>query len=108
MAIEASFEDFVHGHITAMIRQASMLTGERQAAEELVQETLIRVSRGLHRIRDDGNPVGYATKTMFRTSVSSWRIRRRRPIHVELTVDPSTTHDDYATVDTRLMLRAAL
>jgi len=106
--IDASFDEFVRGHIGALDRYALALTGDRHAAEDLVQETLIRVASGWRRIRDDGNPAGYATTVMFRTHVSWWRVRRRRPQTAELTVDLSSTGDDYATVDIRLTLRQAL
>ena len=108
ITIDGSFEEFVRGHIGALLRQASVLTGERHAAEDLVQETLIRVAGAWRRIRADGNPVGYANTVMFRTYVSSWRALRRRPRTVELTTDPHAGGDDYATVDSRLLLRQAL
>jgi len=108
ITIDGSFEEFVRGHIGALRRQASVLAGERHAAEDLVQETLIRMAGAWRRIREDGNPVGYANRVMFRAYVSSWRALRRRPRTVELTVDPHASGDDYATVDSRLLLRQAL
>jgi RNA polymerase sigma-70 factor (sigma-E family) len=105
--IDGSFEEFVHGSIGSLVRQAYALTGDRYAAEDLVQETLVRVAGAWRRLREDGNPAGYATTAMYRTYISWWRTRRRRPT-VELTIDPQSTTDDYATVDSRLLLRQAL
>jgi RNA polymerase sigma-70 factor (sigma-E family) len=106
--IDSSFDEFVHGHIASLDRYAYALTSDRHAAEDLVQETLIRVAGAWRRIHDDGNPAGYATTVMFRTYVSFWRARRRRPQTVEMTIEPSSGGDDFATVDTRLQLRQAL
>jgi RNA polymerase sigma-70 factor (sigma-E family) len=106
--IDMSFDEFVRGHIGALDRYALALTGDRHAAEDLVQETLIRVASGWRRIRDDGNPAGYATTVMFRTHISWWRLRRRRPQTAELTIEIPSAADDYATVDIRLTLRHAL
>jgi RNA polymerase sigma-70 factor (sigma-E family) len=106
--LDGSFDEFVEGHITALDRYAYALTGDRHAAEDLVQETLIRVAGAWRRIRRDGNPTGYATTVMFRTYVSLWRGRRRTPRTLELIDDPASTTDSYAPVDARLTLRRAL
>jgi len=106
--IDSSFDEFVRGNVASLDRYAYALTGERHAAEDLVQETLIRVAGAWRRIRTDGNPAGYAVTVMFRTYVSFWRARRRRPDTVELTVEPGAAVDDFAAVDTRLELRQAL
>ena len=106
--IDSSFDQFVHGHIASLERYAYALTSDRHAADDLVQETLIRVAGAWRRIREDGNPAGYATTVMFRTYVSFWRARRRRPQTVEMTVEPRSGDDDFATVDTRLQLRQVL
>jgi RNA polymerase sigma-70 factor (sigma-E family) len=106
--IDRSFDDFVHGHIASLERYAYALTSDRHAADDLVQETLIRVAGAWRRIHEDGNPAGYATTVMFRTYVSFWRTRRRRPQTVEMTIEPHSGDDDFATVDTRLQLRQVL
>src|SRR5262249_15121772 len=82
--------------------------GERHAAEELVQETLVRVAGAWRRVHRDGNPAGYATTVMFRTHVSLWRRGRTRVPTVALTVDPAADSDGFAAVDARLTLRRAL
>jgi RNA polymerase sigma factor (sigma-70 family) len=106
--LDSSFDDFVRGHINALDRHAYALTGQRHAADDLVQETLIRLAGAWPRIREDGNPAGYATTVMFRAYISSWRTRRRRPDTVELAAEPLSGSDEYATVDTRLLLRQGL
>jgi RNA polymerase sigma factor (sigma-70 family) len=106
--IDDTFDEFVRGCIDTLDRYAYALTRERGAAEDLVQETLVRVAGAWRRIRVDGNPSGYATTVMFRTYISSWRMRQRRPVTVEMTMEPAADRDDYASVDTRQLLRQAL
>jgi RNA polymerase sigma-70 factor (sigma-E family) len=105
--LDNSFDEFVHGHIVALDRYALALTGDRHAADDLVQETLVRVAGAWRRITRDGNPAGYATTVMFRTYISLWR-RRRTHATSELAVDPASSTDAYAAVDARLTLRLAL
>jgi RNA polymerase sigma-70 factor (sigma-E family) len=106
--LDSSFDEFVEGHVAALDRYAYALTGDRHAADDLVQETLVRVAGAWRRIRRDGNPSGYATTVMFRTYVSLWRRRRRAPRVLQLTDEPVSTGDSYASVDARLTLRRAL
>ncbi len=102
--IDDSFDEFVRGQIASLTRYAIALTGNRHAAEDLVQETLIKVMGAWKRIRADGNPAGYATTVMFRTHVSIWRRSPKPQQQLELTVDPRTESDAYADVDARLAL----
>jgi RNA polymerase sigma-70 factor (sigma-E family) len=106
--LDSSFDEFVEGHIAALDRYAYALTGDKYAADDLVQETLVRVAGAWRRVRRDGNPAGYATTVMFRTFVSIWRKKRRGPLLVELAVDPASGTDSYAPVEARLVLRLAL
>jgi RNA polymerase sigma-70 factor (sigma-E family) len=105
--LDSAFDEFVHGHVDRLDRYALALTGDRSAADDLVQETLVRVAGAWRRIRGDGNPAGYATTVMFRTYISSWRLRRRTPIPAELPDRPAGG-DPFAPVDVRLTLRDAL
>ncbi|HEY1487500.1 MAG TPA: SigE family RNA polymerase sigma factor [Micromonosporaceae bacterium] len=106
--IDSSFDEFVRGHLTALRRYAHALTGDAYAAEDLVQDTLVKMAGAWRRIHRDGNPAGYATTVMFRTHVSAWRHRRRRPPPLSLTAEPPSGRDAYAAVDARVVLRAAL
>jgi RNA polymerase sigma-70 factor (sigma-E family) len=105
--LDHDFDEFVEAQAETLDRYALALTGDRHAADDLVQETLVRVAGAWRRVSADGNPAGYATTVMFRTFVSMWRMRRRRPV-VELDTDPPAVDDAYAAVDTRMTIRAAL
>ena len=86
-----------------LLRASLLLTGDRQRAEDLVQEALAKVAMRWGRLRD-GSPDAYARKVMFHDHVSTWRKRR----HEVLTAD-----DGEATVrprepEQRIVLLAAL
>lgn len=106
--IEDSFDEFVRGRIASLTRYAIALTGDRHAAEDLVQETLVRIMAAWKRVRADGNPAAYATTVMFRTHVSIWRRAPKPHQRDELTVDPAAADDAYANVDSRLSLEHRL
>ena len=68
MVVErGTFEDFARGAAPMLYRTAWLLTHEKHAAEDLVQETLTRVfplwERAAHSIE---NPHGYARTTLVR------------------------------------------
>lgn len=45
MEVPAEFEAFVRASRPALLRTAYLLAGDRHRAEDLVQETLVRVAR---------------------------------------------------------------
>ena len=106
--MDRSFEELVCEMLPALRRYALALTGDPDVAEDLVQDALVRVAGAWRRVRDDGNPSGYLTTTLFRTYVSWWRVRRRRGVPLALVDDVPVSRDSYAAADARLLLRGAL
>ena len=106
--VDDSYDEFVRAQIASLTRYAIALTSDRHAADDLVQETLVRLLTAWKRIRVDGNPAAYATTVMFRTHVSLWRKVQRSPRGVELTSDHQSGTDAYATVDSQLALDLGL
>jgi RNA polymerase sigma-70 factor (sigma-E family) len=104
---EMTFADFVGESLPMLTRYAYALTGERHAAEDLVQDSLVKLSGAWRRVRHDGNPIGYARTVMFRTYVSRWRVRSRRPALHEYREQPAPD-DPYTQVEVRDALRRAL
>jgi RNA polymerase sigma-70 factor (sigma-E family) len=105
--VDIAFKQFVGDSLPALIRHAYALTGDVHAGEDLVQDTLVRMVGAWRRIDQDGNPLAYARMVMFRTYLSRWRSRRRRPV-LEPLVDTATPGDPYGNVDLRDSLRRAL
>jgi RNA polymerase sigma-70 factor (ECF subfamily) len=62
---------------------ARRLTGHREDAEDLVQETLLRVMARPRALRD-GDELRYLMRALRNTHVSHQRTRRRRPVLVAL------------------------
>src|SRR5688572_10549288 len=103
----STFADFAGDSLPALTRYAYALTGNRHAGDDLVQDTLVKLAGSWRRVRDDGNPLGYARAVMFRTFVSRWRALRRSPVPAQLRDEPAGG-DQYAAVDTRDALWRAL
>jgi RNA polymerase sigma-70 factor (sigma-E family) len=75
----SGFEAFLQQSAAGLLRLGNMLTLNRTAAEDLAQETLIRVGLAWSRLRSDGNPVGYAQRTMVNLFLNERRRRRSSP-----------------------------
>ena len=76
----ADYEDFVRASTRPLMSLAFVLAGNAHDAEDLVQETFIRVARHWGSIaRDGGMPLAYAKTTLHRLHIDRYRWRRRRP-----------------------------
>ncbi len=73
----SDFDEFVRGRAAALLRTAYLLTGDRHAAEDLLQDTLERVYAKWSRI--SGSPEAYARRALVNGATSRWRSRGRRP-----------------------------
>src|SRR4051812_15558164 len=71
------FDDFVRSRSTGLLRVAFLLTGDRHAAEDLVQEVLEQMYVKWRRI--EGAPEAYARRALVNRSTNRWRSRSRRP-----------------------------
>jgi RNA polymerase sigma-70 factor (sigma-E family) len=72
----AEFAEFVLGHSGRLLRSAVLLLGDREDAEDLLQEVLERMYAAWPRIDD---PTAYAHRAVLRAAMNKWRRRRRRP-----------------------------
>jgi RNA polymerase sigma-70 factor (sigma-E family) len=104
---EREFRDFVATRSAALFRSAYLLTGQREAAEDLLQGALAKVARRWSRIRLDPEP--YTRRVLYRDQVSRWRLRswRREAAYGDLP-DAAAPGDHAAATDLRLALAAAL
>jgi RNA polymerase sigma-70 factor (sigma-E family) len=75
---DAAFSAFVDASWSRLHRYGYVLTGSSAEAEELVQETLVKVYQAWHRIAPDGAALAYTRTAMARTHVSRWRSLTRR------------------------------
>ncbi|MDX6280804.1 MAG: hypothetical protein QOH03_1875, partial [Kribbellaceae bacterium] len=85
------FDDFVRGTSTRLLRTAVLLTGDRPAAEDLVQEVYERVYVRWRSIHTAAEP--YARKTLTNLVANRWRRKGRRPESLV------SEHDDQPSAD---------
>lgn len=101
------FRQFVTEQWGPLTRTAFLLTGDRGAAEDLVQTALEKAHRRWAHIARQDAPGVYVRRTMINTLIS-WR-RRRRVAEVELVGgDDPVGPDDFARVETRHQVLRAL
>jgi RNA polymerase sigma-70 factor (sigma-E family) len=80
VAEDAAFELFVRVHTAALMRTAFLLSGSRAAAEDLLQETLVRLYPQWQRVTSADVPMAYVRRTMANTFVSQRRAPAARDV----------------------------
>lgn len=105
-AADESFDEFVRARSSALLRSAYLLTTDRHAAEDLLQDVLERVYVKWRRIRD--SPEAYARRVLVNRAVDGWRRRGHRH-EVELGHGSGLSDSDHADgIATRQAVLAAL
>ena len=89
---EEVFVAFVRARMPELLRFGHMLTGNSDAAADLVQDALERTYNAWERIRNRDDPEGYVRRTMVNRNVSIWRRRRRE--HLVDSVPDQVRSDD--------------
>jgi RNA polymerase sigma-70 factor (sigma-E family) len=100
---EREFRQFVAARSAALFRSAYLLTGQREAAEDLLQTVLARVARRWGKIA--GQPDAYVRKALYNEQVAHWRRRGRERFGVP---DAPAPGDHAASTDLRVSLTVAL
>lgn len=102
------FDSFVATRSGTLFRGALVLTGSREAAEDLVQETLERACGRWRAIAAMDAPDAYVRRIMVNLANNRWkRFRRVVPQH-DAGDDRPAPGDDYGRVDSRDQLVRAL
>lgn len=86
----SEFDDFVVSAAPGLLRIAVALTGERGAAEDLLQDVLERMYVAWPRIDD---PLAYARRALSNASANRWRLRSRRPEYLLSEMPEAVTAD---------------
>ncbi len=110
MADKEAFDTYVRDRWLPLLRTAMLLTGDRQSAEDLVQETLVRAAQHWSRV-DPATADAYVRRILYTRSVDAWRWRRHQPDPVDAGAHPEVldrSAEGADAVDTRLTLAAAL
>jgi RNA polymerase sigma-70 factor (sigma-E family) len=104
---EADFTDFVTHRAPALLRTAFLLCGgDRDAAEDLLQEVLERVYPRWRRIKDSPEP--YVRASLANAAANRWRARSRRVSEVPLedATDPTRSGHEQQIVEHDQVVRA--
>lgn len=109
-AAPEDFARFCRAEHPRLVGALTLLTGDRMVAEELAQETLVRVSARWGRVRQLESPGGWAHRVAINLARSRWRRRlAERRAHVRRGPDPVVTEDpDAAEAETVRAAVAAL
>ena len=102
---EREFLDFVEARTAALFRAAYALSGQQQAAEDLLQTALERLATRWRRVRD---PEAYARRVIYHEYLSWWRRWRRRELPVADIAERPGADDPAAAVVLRSTVRTAL
>lgn len=90
------YENFVRAHLPRLLRYATMLTGEREQAADLVQDVLVKVYRRWSRVSDADHPDRYVIR-MVTNGYLSWRHSRSARLIAVAEPPDRARPDDFAT-----------
>ena len=74
LALSLSFEDFFEIEHERLFGALALMIGDRQEAEDVMQEAFLRVWERWHLVQSLASPTGY----LYRTAMNVFRMRRRR------------------------------
>jgi RNA polymerase sigma-70 factor (sigma-E family) len=114
-AARREFEQFVSNEADQLLRTAYVMTGDLTEAEDLVQETLLRVARRWPKVRTMDHPAAYARRILVNLVIdhAGQRARRNRELAERETIVGTGPADrpadgELGTVDSYAVLVAAL
>jgi RNA polymerase sigma-70 factor (sigma-E family) len=106
------FVAFVRARTPALLRSATLLTGDQHLAEDLVQAALARTHGSWRRLHASGNAEAYTRRVMYNLQVSWWRRRRVAEVLPGTEPRPAPSHlrigMETDAIALRLTLREAL
>ena len=76
-------EEFMRTNIATLLRRAYLLTGSGSAAEDLVQDTFLRLYPQWRRVENADVPLAYVRRSLTNTYLN----QKRRGVHREISVD---------------------
>jgi RNA polymerase sigma-70 factor (sigma-E family) len=106
----ADFDSFVAQSTDALLRTAYLIVGDLPEAEDLVQDTLLKVAGRWSRVRRMEHPVAYARRILVNLALggAARRGRRRRELTGEALPDHGNEPGESDAIDTQDQLMRAL
>src|SRR5689334_2707318 len=81
---EPAFDAEALPHLDALYRVALRLTGETAAAEDLVQDTMLKAYRSWRQYRPGTNAKGWLLTILRNTFINAYRRRKLEPVATDL------------------------
>jgi len=101
VAVGVDFTRFVREHTADLLRTGYLLTGDGSAAEELVQDTLVRLYPKWHLVEAAEVPLAYVRRSLANGFVNHTRRASRREFAVEFLPDGIDADDRPSQLDDR-------
>jgi RNA polymerase sigma-70 factor (sigma-E family) len=108
MDVEREFARFVREHTSTLLRTGYLLTGDRVAAEELVQDTLVRLYPKWDLVAAADAPLAYVRRSVANGFINQTRRAARRELTVEFVPERPDERDRPGQLDDRDELWALL
>ena len=90
----ARFEQLVSPHLNNLYKLAYRLTGQRDYAEDLVQDLLLKVYPRLEEMQGIEKLAAWLSRVLYRLFIDQYRRQQRSPIH--LMSDEDVIYDTHA------------
>jgi RNA polymerase sigma-70 factor, ECF subfamily len=100
-----TFDEFFAEQRNPLLAQAFALSGNREEAQDLVQEVFSRVWQRWDQVAQMSNPSGWARTVLFNLAMGRYRRLRTQARHVQSVV-PEVTRDEAAHIDLARALRS--
>ncbi|HUA47481.1 MAG TPA: SigE family RNA polymerase sigma factor [Solirubrobacteraceae bacterium] len=106
----ADFDSFVEQSTDGLLRTAYLIVGDLPEAEDLVQETLLKVAGRWPRVRRMEHPIAYARRILVNLALggAARRGRRRRELSGETLPERGSEPGESDAIDTQDELMRAL
>jgi RNA polymerase sigma-70 factor (sigma-E family) len=103
-----SFEEYVRARTVPLSRVAYLLAGDHHLAEDLVQQTFLKLAGRWRAVVSSGDPDAYARRILYHEHISRWRRRTRRPVEVAALDAGPVAPDPGDAVAVTIVVRRAL
>ncbi len=102
---DSPFEDFFEQESPTLFRRLCLVTGNRQEAEDVMQEAFLKIYERWERIRTLEDPIGY----LYRTAFNVFKRRSRRTaVAIRRTLGAAEHVDEFAAAEARSVVATAL
>lgn len=108
MLREVGFAGFVRENTPALLRTAYLLTGNAQQAEELVQDTLVRLYPKWHKVETADVPLAYVRRSLSNAYINQKRRGAAREFAFEDVPERTDPHDALSQLADRDQIWAGL